>query len=269
MTTYAYNGDGDRVSQTVDGTLTTYVLDVASPLTMVLAETTGADTVYYLHGLDLIAQSDGTNTEYFLYDGLGSVRQLADDWGQPSLSLSCDPYGSVYAESGAAETGFGFTGEQTGENGLLFLRARYYASGMGRFLNADPSRMESNPYGYASGSPVMFTDPSGLNGDYPCAPDDVLCQITYLLSYLIWPETPVIDPPVYPEWEPLDPGLPRARCTISISRFVSATGPPFPMSSSDPLFCPYIKSITEQAGAPDFTGHRLTKKSTSGMLIKR
>jgi YD repeat-containing protein len=34
--TFAYNGDGDRVSQTVDGTLATYVLDAATPLTMVL-----------------------------------------------------------------------------------------------------------------------------------------------------------------------------------------------------------------------------------------
>jgi YD repeat-containing protein len=34
--TFAYNGDGDRVSQTVDGTLTTYVLDTATPLTMML-----------------------------------------------------------------------------------------------------------------------------------------------------------------------------------------------------------------------------------------
>jgi YD repeat-containing protein len=36
--TYVYNGDGDRFSQTVDGVTTSYVLDVATPLTMVLAE---------------------------------------------------------------------------------------------------------------------------------------------------------------------------------------------------------------------------------------
>jgi hypothetical protein len=112
MTTYAYNGDGDRVSQTLDGTLTTCVLDVASPLTMALAETTGTETITYLHGLDLIAQSDGANTEYFLYDGLGSVRQLSNNSARSLLSLSYDPYGSVYAENGAAVTGFGFTGEQ-------------------------------------------------------------------------------------------------------------------------------------------------------------
>jgi hypothetical protein len=47
---------GDRMSKTVDGVRTSYVIDTATPLTMVLAETTGTETVYYLHGLDLIHQ---------------------------------------------------------------------------------------------------------------------------------------------------------------------------------------------------------------------
>jgi len=46
---------------------------------MVLAETTGSDTILYLHGLGLVAQSDGTTTEYFGTDGLGSVRQVMDE----------------------------------------------------------------------------------------------------------------------------------------------------------------------------------------------
>jgi hypothetical protein len=66
------------VSQTVDGVTTNYVLDSASPLTMVLAETTGTETIYYLHGLDLVAQNDSAASEYFAYDGLGSVRQVRD-----------------------------------------------------------------------------------------------------------------------------------------------------------------------------------------------
>jgi len=64
-TTYSYNGDGDRMSQTVDGVTTSYVLDTATSLTMVLAETTGTEAIYYLHGLDLVAQNDGVSTEYF------------------------------------------------------------------------------------------------------------------------------------------------------------------------------------------------------------
>ena len=103
-TSHTYNGDGDRISQTVDSVTTTYVIDTATPLTMVLSETTGTETTFYLHGLDLVAQSDGTNTSYFgSYD----------------------------------------------ENSLLYLRARYYDPGVGRFFNADPSWKERNLYQYS------------------------------------------------------------------------------------------------------------------------
>ncbi len=44
----------------------------------------------------------------------------------------------------------------------MFLRARYYAPSMGRFMQMDPSRQERNPYWYAFGSPMMYADPSGL-----------------------------------------------------------------------------------------------------------
>jgi RHS repeat-associated protein len=135
---------------------------------MVLAETTtGEDTIYYLHGLDLVAQSDGTNTEYFLYDALGSVRQLADDEATPLLTQTYDPYGTVYASVGVGASSYGYTNEYTDATGLLYLRARYYNPSMGRFLNVDPSRQERNLYEYATSNPVMFTDPSGL---YPLAP---------------------------------------------------------------------------------------------------
>ncbi len=162
-TSYTYNGDGDRVSQTVGTTTTTYVLDIATPLTMVLAETTGTDTIRYLHGLDLVAQSDGTSTEYFAYDGLGSVRQVLDAAGQPLMTQTFDPYGSPYSYTGPTEsaTSYGFTGEQTDSNGLVFLRARYYAPSMGRFVQMDPSRQEQNLYQYSLSNPVVYTDPSG------------------------------------------------------------------------------------------------------------
>jgi YD repeat-containing protein len=38
MTTYAYSGDGDRVSQTIDGIPTTYVIDVAAPLAQAVVQ---------------------------------------------------------------------------------------------------------------------------------------------------------------------------------------------------------------------------------------
>src|SRR5574341_806036 len=163
-TSYTYNGDGDRISQTVDGVTTTYVLDVGTSLTMVLSEKTGTDpAIYYLHGLGLVAQSDGTNTEYFHTDGLGSVRQMTNALGSVLLAQTFDPYDNPYLSAAAsgADSTYGWAGEQTDGNGLVFLRARYYNPSMGRFLNLDPSRQEPNPLMYAFSNPVLFVDRSG------------------------------------------------------------------------------------------------------------
>jgi hypothetical protein len=45
---------------------------------MTLAETTGSTTTRYWQGMDTLAQSDGANTRFFAYDGLGSLRQMTD-----------------------------------------------------------------------------------------------------------------------------------------------------------------------------------------------
>jgi hypothetical protein len=87
------------------------LLDTALPLTMVLSETTGSSTIHYLHGLGLVAESDGTSTDYFLQDGLGSVRQLTDDSASARLTQTFDPYGNQYATAGTAQSAFGYTGE--------------------------------------------------------------------------------------------------------------------------------------------------------------
>ncbi len=168
-TTYQYNGDGDRVAQTVNGVQTTYVIDTATPLTMVLAETTGTDTIRTLHGLDLVAQSDGTSTEYFAYDGLGSVRQVLGESGLPLMAQTFDPYGNPYRYAGPTESvaSYGYSGEQTDSNGLVFLRARYYDPKQGRFFQRDTWKGNSrypqtlNPYVYGMGNPISYTDPSG------------------------------------------------------------------------------------------------------------
>ena len=49
---FAYNGQGDRVSQTVNGNTTRYLLDLNAGLIQVLAD--GTNT--YLYGLDRMVQ---------------------------------------------------------------------------------------------------------------------------------------------------------------------------------------------------------------------
>jgi len=62
---------------------------------------------------------------------------------------------------GNGETAYQFTGEMRDANGLIYLRARYYAPQDGRFTQRDPSGLEANLYLYAGANPVTNTDPSG------------------------------------------------------------------------------------------------------------
>ncbi|MBU1659866.1 MAG: hypothetical protein KKD28_00145 [Chloroflexi bacterium] len=118
---YAYNGMGDRVSQTVDGETTTYTLDTAIGLTQVLFDGENA----YLYGLGRIGEQGSGGWTYHHGDALGSVRQLTDESGVVTLVKGYQPYGDVLSSVGSGVSSYGFTGEWTDVSGMVYLRARY------------------------------------------------------------------------------------------------------------------------------------------------
>jgi RHS repeat-associated protein len=79
------------------------------------------------------------------------------------LDLVHSTYGDEFGSTGSPQTPWGFTGEQADENGLLYLRARYYNSALGQFISLDPLEL-GNRYQYVNSNPVRWTDPSGLQG---------------------------------------------------------------------------------------------------------
>jgi RHS repeat-associated protein len=167
-TTYAYNGYGDRYSQQVDnGAPTFYTLDYNTDLTQVLAATTNSQTTNYLTGIG--EQSSNNAWSYYNTDGLGSVRQMTDASGAITYAASYEPYGTPFEQWPNPQTAsaFGYTGESTDANSLVYLRARYYDPRLGVFLSKDPfegvltSALSQNGYSYAHGNPVRYTDPSG------------------------------------------------------------------------------------------------------------
>ena len=66
----------------------------------------------------------------------------------------------------------GYTGAMTDANGLFYLNARYYAPGLGNFMNSDPLAGKPadpgsfNLYTYVRGNPVIYTDPSVKDCQY-------------------------------------------------------------------------------------------------------
>ncbi|MEO8393876.1 MAG: RHS repeat-associated core domain-containing protein, partial [Chloroflexota bacterium] len=131
----------------------------------VLQATQGANTTRYVHAQRGIhAQKDASgNWEWMLQDGLGSVRGVVDSSLNPLESRLYEPYGVPFGTSGTSQTSYGFTGEMTDVNALLYLRARYYAPSLGVFTGVDPLETP-NRYGYVSGNPINYTDPLGLQG---------------------------------------------------------------------------------------------------------
>ncbi len=157
--TFSYNGLGDRIAQ--NGVH--YTLDLNAGLTQVLSDGTNI----YLYGLDRVAERQGSASEYYLGDALGSVRQIVNPSGAVTLAQSYDPYGNTRQTLGDAQTDFGFTGEFIDPSGLIHLRARYYDSLTGRFTTRDTFAGNANVpaslnrFNYAHSNPVMNTDPSG------------------------------------------------------------------------------------------------------------
>jgi RHS repeat-associated protein len=82
-----------------------------------------------------------------------------------------DVYGAVRTQSGSSANKFKYVagiGHPTDEEtGLIYMRARYYEPGTGRFGSEDPAQNGINWFGYCAGSPVNLYDPTGRAGERP------------------------------------------------------------------------------------------------------
>ena len=169
LVSHTYDADGNRTSKTDRGVTTEYLVDKNRELAQVLAETSGTAVVSYTYGLDLLSQTRPTGgTSFYLYDGFGSVRQLTDASGAVTDTYTYDAFGNVIEQSGASPNVYLYRGEQLDPNvGFYYLRARYYAPAVGRFLTTDPfagnffDPPSLHRYLYAGADPVNAEDPTG------------------------------------------------------------------------------------------------------------
>jgi RHS repeat-associated protein len=169
-TLYRYTPDDIRVSKTVDGTTTNYVVDSNREYAQVIAEQDSSDVIQkeYVYGYDLISQVVGNDTSFFHYDSLGTTRDLSDSAGLFSDSYLYDAFGELLAETGTTDNNYRYTGEQyDAELDNYYLRARYYNQGMGRFTQMDSfdgwehSPITLHKYLYGNADSVNHIDPSG------------------------------------------------------------------------------------------------------------
>lgn len=97
-----------------------------------------------------------------------AARYEYDPYGNNAL----DPLNASQSGNYAATNAFRFSTKPfDAETGLSYFGYRYYAPGMGRWMNRDPLGHEGglNLYGYVENSPMDFVDPFGLE------PWEVMC----------------------------------------------------------------------------------------------
>ena len=173
--TLVYDGDGNRVWETVGGSTTKYLVDNLNPtgLPQVMDERlNSAVSRTYAYGLQRISENQKiSNTwtpSFYGYDGHGNVRFLANKTGSITDSYDYDAFGMPIRTSGTTPNVFQYSGERLDSSiGLYDLRARYYNQATGRFWIRDPIEgkkccgLSWNPYIYVRQNPTNAIDPTG------------------------------------------------------------------------------------------------------------
>ena len=127
-----------------------------------------------------LQELDGENLTALRFEGIISTLPLGFAQGAAYSDINgnevaagtvrsrSSPCGEYRVTPTSDLTDKGFTGHaQNDEVALIYMRARYYVPGVGRFASADtivpdPSSSDSyNRYAYAAGNPVKYRDPSG------------------------------------------------------------------------------------------------------------
>ncbi|MBA3469139.1 MAG: EndoU domain-containing protein, partial [Herpetosiphonaceae bacterium] len=181
---FHYNGDGVLTSRNwldddYDGyDYTTFVNDLAAPLSQALVVQAPLQTTEAWYGLDRLASHTGTSTAntWYLADGVGTARATLNDAGNLNSTpqydawgvAAVDPNDQYYPSENPYADPFGFTGEYTDPTSdLVYLRARWYNPAEGTLLGRDPfegvttAPYSMHPYQYGYSDPVSNTDPSG------------------------------------------------------------------------------------------------------------
>ena len=165
VTTYGYDGWGQRVRKSVNSVITRYLLHNANVVMEVdayngiLAEYTyypGADRP---HGM-----RRGGVQYYYAQDAEGNVRGVINTAGTVVASYDYSPQGELVGSTGSVVNPYRYKGrEWDAEAGLYFMRARYYDPKVARFVSEDPIGVAGGMglYVFGGGDPVNHSDPSG------------------------------------------------------------------------------------------------------------
>ena len=169
--TNAYNGEGLRVSKTVNGQTTTFLYEYNKVVLETNAD--GTEKARNLYGTNLLMRTVDGESYYYLYNGHADVTALIDTDGNIAATYYYDAFGNILEQTGDVDNNITYAGYQYDEEtGLYYLNARMYDPKIARFLQEDTYRGDPNDplslnlYTYCSNEPIMYADPTGHKGEW-------------------------------------------------------------------------------------------------------
>lgn len=167
--TNLYDGSGERICKTENGTVTKYIHDRSGLLYS--ADENGDNQTFYLSNEsgNKIAMSHQGKMYFYTQDIRFSTMSLLDEDMQLASLYDYDIFGETTVVKDAKNANeICYTGSVwDAATGLYYLSSRYMDPENGRFLSQDTYRGEAddtgswNFYGYCEGNPVTYTDCSG------------------------------------------------------------------------------------------------------------
>ena len=195
---YTYDAPGNRIRKDSAGSWTEYIYFGSQVLAEKNSDGTWSDYIF-ANGTRLAKASSvnalipSSSTTYYHSDQIGSTRMLSDGSGAPSPSTEYYPYGQ--GPQPTSQNHYLFSGKERDaeSGGLDYFGARYYLSGIGRFMSADWSAQADpvpyaklddpqtlNLFAYVRNNPISIVDPDGHYGNpniYNYFYDPVACDL--------------------------------------------------------------------------------------------
>ena len=187
-----YNAKGVRSLAIIDGMTNTFLIDYTDPLgfgVVVAAEYSGNSLkTRYANGAGLVSRADADAVSFYTFDGLGNTSEVSDSSTNILDAYCFLPFGELLFSQESIPNRFQFSGQfgaVSDNDGLEYMRARFYSPGLGRFISLDPigfASRDANFYRYTGNQPTDKIDPTGLFSTScfaTCAALGVTCHFVF------------------------------------------------------------------------------------------